>query len=149
MATPALSGSELIEARHVFPSQDDQCVSRSFTLINQRQPVAFALFRNISQAGNFSEGAIVARSPIIKFANYNEPTQGHLALTGTAGCASHQTPATKAPESSWRFVIVGNTCLDLNTELMQGHLAMTGTAGCSSHQTPNTCEMFHIQAHEL
>ena len=53
-----------------------------FKVLNQRQPVAFALFRNISRAGNFSAEDIVARSPVLSFASENEPTQGHLALTG-------------------------------------------------------------------
>ena len=41
----------------------------------------FKLFRNISRAGNFSAEDVVATSPVISFASYNEPTQGHLAMT--------------------------------------------------------------------
>lgn len=35
----------------------------------------------------FSSDNIVARSPILKLANPNEPTQGHLAATNVSGWA--------------------------------------------------------------
>ena len=59
----------------------DRAGSCRFRLINQRQDMVFKLFRNISWAGNFSAVDVVATSHVISFASYNEPTQGHLALT--------------------------------------------------------------------
>ena len=67
-----------IAAELVWLTLSLQC---RFRLINQRQDMVFKLFRNISRAGNFSAEDVVATSPVISFASYNEPTQGHLAMT--------------------------------------------------------------------
>lgn len=71
----------------------------SFQVLNQRQPVVFALFANVTRAGNFSEEAIVARSPVIHFASYDEPTQGHLALTSDPTCANATTDAASCEDA--------------------------------------------------
>ena len=57
----------------------------SFRLLNQRQNVQFYLFSNITAAGNFTDGAVIAKSPVLTLTNPNEPTGGHLAYTNTSG----------------------------------------------------------------
>lgn len=52
-----------------------------FILLNQRQPLAFYFFKNVSASTGFSNLTYSGRSAMINLANPNEPLQGHLALT--------------------------------------------------------------------
>ena len=52
-----------------------------FILLNQRQPVAFFFFKNVTDANGFSNLTYSGRSPTITLSNPNQPVQGHLALT--------------------------------------------------------------------
>jgi len=51
-----------------------------FRALNMRQPFRFVLFRD-----GLSYPVAVAKSEAVGFMNYNEPTQGHIALTATPG----------------------------------------------------------------
>ena len=51
--------------------------SLEFKLMNMRQKYVFGFFR-----GGLSNPTLVAISNTVSFENYNEPLQGHLALTG-------------------------------------------------------------------
>lgn len=52
-----------------------------FQLLNHRADMQFVLVANLtSWLGGFG---VLARSPVIKPKNYNEPLQAHLARTGT------------------------------------------------------------------
>eukprot|EP00891_Asterochloris_glomerata_P006762 jgi/Astpho2/6762/fgenesh1_pg.00103_%23_1_t len=62
----------------------------TFRLLNQRQDVQFYLFSNITAAGNFTDGAVIAKSPVLTLTNPNEPTGGHLAYTNISGQISVQ-----------------------------------------------------------
>lgn len=52
----------------------------TFRLLNMRQPLRFALVRN-----GLELPLVAAWSQEIEVARPNEPTQGHLALTGREG----------------------------------------------------------------
>ena len=52
-----------------------------FRLLNARRPLRFALVR-----GGLGSPAVAAWSAPISFASWNEPTQGHLTITGRARC---------------------------------------------------------------
>ena len=107
----------------------------SFIVANQRQPVAFALFRNISAAANFSSADIVARSPAIEFANYNEPTQGHLALTGAAGWAPVHSHAEQGSCEHNGALLPGQTWLVLG-----GPCRSPGSSSrCTSFKGQHSC----------
>ncbi len=55
-----------------------------FQLLNHRADMQFVLVANLtSWLGGFD---VLARSPIIKPKNYNEPLQGHLARTANQRC---------------------------------------------------------------
>eukprot|EP00193_Tetraselmis_chui_P020184 CAMPEP_0177794908 /NCGR_PEP_ID=MMETSP0491_2-20121128/25918_1 /TAXON_ID=63592 /ORGANISM="Tetraselmis chuii, Strain PLY429" /LENGTH=546 /DNA_ID=CAMNT_0019317639 /DNA_START=179 /DNA_END=1817 /DNA_ORIENTATION=- len=69
-----------------------------FRALNFRQPFRFVLFRN-----GLTYPVAIAKSPEVGFVNYNEPTQGHLALTNHPGEMTVQwvTRDTGSPEVAW------------------------------------------------
>lgn len=56
---------------------------RRFRLLNMRQSARFVLLRN-----GFEYPTAAASSEEVEVENPNEPTGGHLALTGKQGCAT-------------------------------------------------------------
>ena len=70
--------------------QGPWCSMRRFQLLNQRFPIVFYYFYNISDTDGSSPsytsaGVIGASTPIA--VNGNTPTQGHLSFTNVTGCA--------------------------------------------------------------
>lgn len=64
---------------HAPPHAPRPC---SFRLLNLRADMRFALVRN-----GLEFPLVAAWSEVVRVANRNEPTQGHLALTGRPGYA--------------------------------------------------------------
>jgi len=72
----------------------------SFRLVNQRQPGKFVLFSSNTWNGRLSGWDVVAQSPTITFANPNEPTGVHIALTEVPG-------QVRVSWSSWNTTATG------------------------------------------